>query len=233
MLDRSFIEKIESMAQNEIIYENNVSYSTKLLHRIDEPECEPLKISSLESLIALTRAEVSSIDNMNFIIVDTPAEVSCKTGFFGNKQRDVLYKVIADLPRIEFNNYMPIENMIISLKSKFQETPDREYLINLLGNITDEKSVNTMDDGITQQVTAKAGIQLQQKQSVKAIVKLKPYRTFTSVEQPESDFLIRLKDGQAALFEADGGAWKSEAKNNIAEYIRNALKDMYNVVVAE
>jgi len=233
MMDRSFIEKIESMAQNEMFYENGATYSTKLLHRIDEPECEPLRVSSLESMIALTRAELSALDSMNFIIVVTPTELSCKTSFFGNKQRDTLYKAVADLPIIEFDNYMSIENMIISLKSKFQETPDREYLINLLGNITDEKSVNTMDDGITQQVTAKTGIQLQSKQNVKAIVKLKPYRTFISVEQPESDFLIRLKGGQAALFEADGGAWKNEAKNNIAEYIRKALSDMKNIIVAE
>ena len=231
MLDKSFIEKIESMAKIEIIPVNGVEYSTKSLYRVDEPECEPIRISSLKSLIALAKAELSG--RKAFIIVDTPTEVSCKTGFFGNKQRDTFYKVVADLPRIEFNSFMSIENMIISLKSKFQDTPDREYLISLLGNITDERSVSTTDDGITQQVTARSGIAMLEKQNVKAIVKLKPFRTFTSVEQPESDFLIRLKDGQAALFEADGGAWKAEAKHNIAEYIREAVKDMPGIVVAE
>lgn len=230
MLDKSFIEKIESMAKNEMVYESGVKYSTKLLHRLDDPECEPLRISSLKGLIALAKAELKG---KAFIIIDSSTEVSCKTEFFGNKQRDTLYKVVADVPRIEFNSYMPVENMIISLKSKFQETPDREYLISLLGNITDERSVTTMDDGITQQVTARSGIALLEKQNVKAIVSLKPYRIFSNLEQPESDFLIRIKDGQAALFEADGGAWKIDAKHNIAEYIREHLQDMENIVIAE
>lgn len=60
-------------------------------------------------------------------------------------------------------------------------------------------------------------------------VRLKPYRTFTEVDQPESDFVFRMKedkyDGvQCALFEADGGAWKLHAMESIQEYLEEQLK---------
>lgn len=57
--------------------------------------------------------------------------------------------------------------------------------------------------------------------------KLQPYRTFLEVEQPASDFLLRLdKEGRPALYEADGGAWKLEAKRNIAAYLCEQLADL-------
>lgn len=50
---------------------------------------------------------------------------------------------------------------------------------------------------------------------------------FLEVEQPASDFLLRLdKDGRPALYEADGGAWKLEAKRNIAAYLGEQLADL-------
>ena len=128
---------------------------------------------------------------------------------------------------------MSIENMIICLKSRFAPTEDRDYLVQLLGNITDQQSVQTKDDGITQSATVKSGIQLVGEQRIKPIITLKPYRTFLEVEQPESDFLIRLKDGRAALFEADGGAWEREAVKNVADKLRELLADVQNVHIIE
>lgn len=49
------------------------------------------------------------------------------------------------------------------------------------------------------------------------------------MDQPESDFVFRMKedkyDGvQCALFEADGGAWKLHAMESIQEYLEEQLK---------
>ena len=48
------------------------------------------------------------------------------------------------------------------------------------------------------------------------------------MEQPASDFLLRLeqRSGRPALYEADGGAWKLEAKRNIAAYLGEKLADL-------
>ena len=79
------------------------------------------------------------------------------------------------------------------------------------------------------------GVALKEQQTVQPIVHLQPYRTFLEVKQPASDFLLRIdKDGHPALYEADGGAWKLEAKRRIAAYLGEQLADLMesgNVVV--
>ena len=66
-------------------------------------------------------------------------------------------------------------------------------------------------------------------------VTLRPYRTFTEVTQPESEFVFRMKDDSmsvyCALFEADGGAWKREAMKNIKEHLEVELVDLPHFTV--
>lgn len=62
-----------------------------------------------------------------------------------------------------------------------------------------------------------------------------PFRTFIEIEQPESEFLLRAKKGyegiEFALFEADGGAWKKEAIDNIAAYLKENLKEIEHITI--
>ena len=59
---------------------------------------------------------------------------------------------------------------------------------------------------------------------VRSIVTLQPLRTFLEVEQPCSDFLLRVgKNGEITLPDADGGAWKLDAKRKIASWLAHAL----------
>ncbi len=77
---------------------------------------------------------------------------------------------------------------------------------------------------MSQEVTARQGIALSQRVAVKPRVPLRPYRTFLEVEQPESEFLLRLDEqGRVGLFEADGGMWKMTAKHSIADYLEFEL----------
>ena len=51
-----------------------------------------------------------------------------------------------------------------------------------------------------------------------------------------SSFIFRVKDDrnlsvEFALFEADGGAWKNEAKANIKAYFEKELSGVENVFV--
>ncbi len=56
---------------------------------------------------------------------------------------------------------------------------------------------------------------------------LAPYRTFPEIEQVESKFIFRMQEGpNAALYEADGGAWKNEAMRRIKEYLVENLKEL-------
>ena len=97
-------------------------------------------------------------------------------------------------------------------------------MLQLIKKVSKAESVELEDDGITQKVKAKNGVSLNWGVTTKPIVTLTPYRTFIEVEQPESEFLFRVRDNSFALFEADGGAWKIKAKQNIRKFFNEKLK---------
>ena len=233
MIDRSFIEKIEEMAAPTVIDVPEGTFSKEPLYRINAPLAECIKMGSLGGLVEMISRDNIRQDRPLFVRVTDATSVDVFGPIRSDMLREQPYRAEAHLPNIAFNSYMDIEKMIITLKSKFEPTDDREYLIQLLGNISDNKSVQTKDDGITQSVTVTAGIAMVGEQRIKPIVKLKPYRTFLEVSQPESEFLIRVKDGCAALFEADGGRWELEAMRNIGDYLREAFKGADDVIVVE
>lgn len=87
--------------------------------------------------------------------------------------------------------------------------------------------MTTTDNGVTQTVEARKGVALMGNVQIKPRVTLRPFRTFLEIEQPESEFILRLDDdGEINLIGADGGAWKLEAVRNIAAYFETQLKDL-------
>lgn len=83
------------------------------------------------------------------------------------------------------------------------------------------------ENGVSQSVTVRKGVALAGTEQVKPIVKLRPYRTFQELMQPESDFLLRVRDGnEIGLFEADGGMWKLDARQSIKYHLEMLLKDL-------
>ena len=130
------------------------------------------------------------------------------------------------LPNIEFDRFVDTENFNIMLQSCFVDTEDKAAILAVVGNIS-ESTVQTIgDDGVSQSVVARKGIATKENVIVPNPVVLQPYRTFVEVAQPPSNFIFRMKDGpRAAIFEADGGAWKLAAVRNIKKYLEEKLKE--------
>ncbi len=237
-MDRSFIEKIEEMAQPHIIEENGYKYTDKRLSVVATPKVSTIEFNTLRALTELIKKEVGRFTAPILVNVRDHKTVEVHTGIESlDRSREQPYVSTAELITIRFDQWLDYESMMIMLKSRFVETPALTDTIQLLGTITDEQCAQATDDGFTQTVVVKKGIAMKGNKVVKPIIKLKPYRTFNEVEQPESEFLLRLREGGGvALFEADGGAWKLEARHNIAEYIKNELSELIDsgtVIVTE
>ena len=135
------------------------------------------------------------------------------------------------MPDIRFDSYMDIEQFNVQLLSTFIETPVRAELFKIVKSLTKEQNCNATDDGVSQVLTVKQGVSLAQNVTLQNPVPLKPMRTFSEVDQPESNFTLRVNgDADVALFEADGGAWKNAAVANIKNYLESKLYG-YGVVV--
>lgn len=102
--------------------------------------------------------------------------------------------------------------------------PSTGELLDLLSRMSKDSGVTTRDNGVSQEVEARQGVSLKALVQVKPRVALRPFRTFLEVEQPESEFLLRLDDnGNVGLFEADGGMWEQTAKASITAYFEDKL----------
>ena len=208
-------------------------YSNVDLHEV-KPEVElPARYSvdTLEALVKLIRTEGIDQSPRLYVRVDSARRVMVDTTYTHNEyaafSRPPLYEAVSDVPSISVKQYMTQEHAVIEQQSLNAVTEERDYLLALLSRIDVNQGVSSVDNGISQEVSVRTGAVLKEQQTVQPIVHLQPYRTFLEVEQPASDFLLRLdKDGRPALYEADGGAWKLEAKRHIAAYLGEQLADL-------
>lgn len=226
------IEKIAKMAENKTYEIEGRTYSDKALCLIEEPYNKPctLELNSLDSLCQMVKKEAKvfagSGDGMLIVDVDQHNRVFVFTSYDNKWRRKQPYSCAADVPSITIGKYMSQQQAIIELRSLFIPNEDSRYLLNLLSRISSDSNVSSVDNGVTQRVEAKRGISLMENVEIKPRVSLRPFRTFLEVDQPESEFLLRLDDnGNVGLFPADGGVWKLEAKRNTADYIRDLLKE--------
>lgn len=237
-MDRTAIEKIEELCAPHLEEIQGYAYTDKELYPINSPQVQGLTFHTLDGLIETLRAECIYFSQPILIDVHDEKEVRVYSAISTiDRQREKPYIVTAELVDIPFNRKIDYESMMITLKSKFVETPELLDLVKLLGTITEENNAVTADDGFTQTVVVRKGIAIKENKAFNPIIRLKPYRTFSEVDQPESQFLIRLSEGaQVALYEADGGAWKLQARRNIVDYLKTALEDLVKanaVIVVE
>jgi len=232
------LEYLLGLRATEITEHNGRRYANRQLVRLPEDEPKIFATKTLASLVDLIQKEINHGALNDLVVhVESPTKVNVLTTLRDHLERFNLYSAVAELPDVVFDRYVDLEAMNIMLKSTFIQTEMRDKLIKVLGNVQEDAIKTSVDDGISQQVTVKEGVQTLSKMQMPTIIKLSPYRTFLEVEQPESEFLLRLRKGpEAALFEADGGAWKLAARKNIKAYFENELKDLVEpgrVVVTE
>ena len=166
--------------------------------------------------------------------VKSPTEVLVFSQLDNDRKRENVVAVVANLPTITTDRFIDRESFNIALQSKFVDTPDKELLLKFTGTVEEGTVQAYGDDGVTQKATIKTGITSKSEAIVPNPVVLKPYRTFTEVDQPESAFIFRMQSDRGiacAIFEADGGGWKLQAMENIKAYLKEELKDVEGFTV--
>jgi hypothetical protein len=163
--------------------------------------------------------------------VVNPTRVTLYSDLDLDRKREYLVEVNAEFPQFPFDRFVGHENFIIGVQSKFIPNNDADLLLKFAGTVEGGTIADYGDDGVSQKATVKTGLASKSDALIPSPVTLKPYRTFTEVDQPESQFVFRMKEDKyegvlCALFEADGGAWKLNAMENIKEYLERALEGM-------
>ncbi|QDY81907.1 hypothetical protein FQU75_00025 [Paenibacillus polymyxa] len=217
------MQYIAGLANKEIKEVGGQMFSTGKLEEINEPTTTALKVRSLSALIDYLIKNYDKLEPVMIHVV-SETEVQVVSTFNRDKRRNVLLQASALLPSISFERFMDVENFNIMLQSCFVPNPDSAAILKVVGNIQEETVSGVTDDGVSQQVVARNGVVNVEKVTVPNPVSLKPFRTFIDIPQPECSFVFRMKTGpSAALFEADGGAWKLQAMASIKAHLNTKL----------
>lgn len=209
------------------------TYSKVSLSRIREVKAEALELSTLTGLVDYIKSQIDNLPEKLLIQVKSHKRVLLYSPLNVDRDREIFISAEAILPsNIQYDRFLGTEQFNIMLQSAFVDIGTKSTLLKYTGLIQDEAVKTTGDDGISQQVTVKTGVASVGQAIVPNPVELAPYRTFPEVEQPISKFIFRMKEGPAAaIFEADGGAWRNEAIKNIKEYLQEQLKEIENIEI--
>lgn len=226
------LQYVVGLRKPEVMSVDGEQYCDKELHHISfNPKARSIEMTTLTSLVEYIKANIDTMYEKMIIHVQSPTKVSMYSKLDDEREREFLVEVNAQVPEFRYGRYMDHESFLIALQSKFIDNPDRELLLKFTGTVESGTVAQYGDDGITQKATIKTGIASKGEAIVPNPVKLRPFRTFLEVEQPESAFVFRMQqDGNGgvncAIFEADGGAWKNAAMRNVKDYLQFELADM-------
>lgn len=191
------------------------------------PEC--MRVNTLDAFInyVLSGIDNGEITDKLYINVTSPTRVVAQTPVNAYGRRKTIAEAARyNLRSFTFGQYNSFEGFVVSLQSQFVCTEERGQLLDSLKQMTQSNEVHTEENGISQTVVAKAGATLGSIQ-VSPIWRLSPFRTFTEIVQPDSLFLLRLKQSgesaEFALHETDGGVWAVTAMQEIKEYLSGRL----------
>ena len=200
-----------------------------------EPKLYPdvLELCTLDSLVDYLKSGLNNTSYQRLmVIVESPTQVSVYTEDDEKAVRTRLVSVEARIPSIQYGYYMLSTDFNVYLQSKFEDTDDRDVVLNFASALKIDNGSEIVDNGVSQTTTVKTGVANLAKAKAPNPVMLRPYRTFAEVEQPASQFVFRIdKNAEMALFSADGGKWRLDAINNVAKYLKAQLAEQNNITI--
>jgi hypothetical protein len=215
----------------QVFHLEGVPYVTANMKPLLTPLADPVTVATLTGLVGFLVANVDDLirrDLICHVVNPTTVEVYSKiTG--AHKQRETYVRATADfVPTITLDRFMPTEDFNLMLQSCFVDDEERAKVLKVTSNTVASSEVANADNGVSQEVSIKAGVRKLENADVPNPVILKPYRTFTDVDQPSGKFVLRMKHDEqrgimVGLWDATGGAWKGEAMDSIRHYIQQEL----------
>lgn len=236
MIERGFVDAITELAEDradqrlQVVNGEPFYWNGSTLRHVSVPHYAPAKLefSGLTGLSRYLEENQEALEpSEHALLVFAPDYVGLTSIPRGQQQERELRAVARAKLGVwtKAGDYMGAESMLIDLLSMFEPTDDRERALRLLGTIRDEAVVQREDDGVTQTVTAREGIQRDAEVNVDQPFFLAPRRSFVEIEAVLAPYVLRFKGGGegrepvAALFEAGYGDWQLETMYQIREWL--------------
>ncbi len=230
---KSLYNAIRQDAAPFIYGEEDRKYSDKKLYPLKQEEPDLLQVTSLESVCDYVEANLDNLDLTKLVlVVNSPTQVSlCSELKMPFSQRFTYLQANLLALTLPIGQYYESEEFNVLVQATMANVFDKEKLLRYIANIKSVGEIGIYDDGTAQQITVKKGIAAVEKDVLPNPVTLAPFRTFHEIEQPESQFIFRVKEENGKflfqLTEADGGKWKNNAHLRIKNYFLERLPDLH------
>lgn len=227
-----YISGLKAASLEPIVKEiNGKIYCNQRLERYDEmSKARCIQATTLTALVDYIKNKKEEMSSSMIIHVVNPSRVQLYSSLNGDRDREFLFEVNAEIPQFKFDTYYDQERFLIELQANFQTTTDLEAILKVAGNVEIKATANYGDTGVSQKTVIKQGVASKVDVLVPNPVQLTPYRTFLEVEQPFSQFIFRIKEDDSGkpnfkLVEAEGGLWRYQSMRNIKMYLEGALTE--------
>lgn len=228
------IDRILSLSEPHIVEINGEQYADRQMTRVPrELRAEPLEVHTLSALVDYItggcddNSDQTDINRRFVVYIADYNRVSLTRELDGDRRRETVLEAMDNTEAFPFGRWLSVEEFIVGMQAFFVQDDTVRDLVKLVSSVTDSKSVQQSDDGMSQSVTAKTGIVTSSKVTVPNPVVLRPLSTFSEIEQPGRSFIFRLRGSEsgicAALYAADGNTWKHQAINSIGLYFKNHI----------
>lgn len=229
MVEKEALQYVVDLSAPTIIERDGLEYSDRPLTRIPDPKPNTICTTTLQSIVDFINMGVDRDCPLPvgrvIVHVHSPRDVSVLSECTKDGSRWERINAGAVVPELPFGNFLDLERFNITMQSMFVDTEDKAKVLGIVCNVSDSAVQDHADDGVTQTITIRAGVLRVGSAEVPNPVLLAPYRTFPDIAQPVSPFVLRMQPGArdgmlptAALFEADGTAWRLEAMESIKAY---------------
>ena len=179
------IDKLVSLKETKTFQINGQTYTdgslTRIPPHVDRPSS--IDVTGLDSICKLIRTELAKLDTIVMVQAVSYRTVEVMTTYQADFSRNILYRAKADVPGLR-EGWREREQALIELRSLFIPNAGTTYLLDLLSRMSNDDSVSTTDNGVTQTVETRQGVALKQVEEIKPRVSLQPFRTFLEVAQP-------------------------------------------------
>lgn len=237
MFEKLIVQTQKAVTPEVITIGSNDYVSRAVVLPPAELEVKPLVTHTLQSIVDYVNSDFDGVSADLAIHVLSPTEVHLIDAVAGRHNLRNRW-MVADCSgmcdrQFPFGQFMDIEAFIIKTQAFFVPSDVRSLLLSCVLSVEASEGLQADDDGISQVATVKKGVRLSQA-TIPNPVELKPYRTFSEINQPPSEFVFRIRKDEesikAALFESGSARWELEAIGAIAQFLRVALNDV--VIVA-
>jgi hypothetical protein len=173
-------------------------------------EPKTLRVATLGAIVEAIKNPGIFGDTQNLAVqVVSPTEVRIVSPSVGEERQQFVYvQAIAETSQPAYKQFVAIDEFIIGMLVLTGNSPDRARLLDYVGSLSAGLATGIVDDGASQTTTTNRGI-------TRAGLP-------TRFENPQQGEALTA---QAALFEADGGAWKLKAITDIGDWLRTELPE--------